>query len=111
MIKELLLPALVGAIFGGGSVGAGVKFYMDHTYLPITKYEEDHNEHGVEHIELVASFDQSAQRATEQAQIYALQKQISEIRRQAARQNRGLTQYEEYDIKEMETKIDNLKGW
>ena len=104
MLKELLLPAIVGALFGGGSVGAGIKFWADHTYT----HKDDH-EH--EHVAMVAEFGQSLRQSSDQSRIYVLQDQIRAIKQRAAREDRPLTLIDLDDIDELNTQIDNLKGW
>lgn len=104
MIREAIISAVIGVVIGGGGATGAMKFWADHTYT-----HKDTHEH--EHETMVAGFEQSLKKSSDQSQIYNLQDQIRNIKREAARQGRPLTQFEINDIEELQNKINNLKGW
>jgi len=87
MIKEALITTLVATGVGGS--GYALKFWADNTYIRQDTY----------------------QRSIGQERIWSLQDRINNIRKQAAREDRQLTQFELNDIDELQQQIDNLKGW
>lgn len=99
-MKSTIIAALVSALFSGASVGAAVKFWADHTY-----------ELKVEAAEKYLAMDNSIKQTASQQRIWTLQDRIQVIHRNAERQNRPLTTAEQNDIRELETQINNLKGW
>lgn len=92
-MREILIGALVAFLMGGASAAGTLKFYADHTYVSL------------------AAFEQTVRQSSDQSRIYTLQDRIKQIKRDAARQGRPLNQYELNDIEEMETEINNLKGF
>ena len=108
MIKEILLPAIAGALFGGASVGGGMKFYADHIYVSQIKAEAKHDELD----DSIVAMNEQIKRSSNRQRIKQLQGWIESTRRTAERNNRGLTTAEKNDIRKWETEIGNLnQGW
>ena len=86
MIKETVINYALAASIAGG--GVGLKFYADHTYISMNAYQQTNT----------------------QNRVWALQDQIKNIKRRAAREGRVLTTLELQDVEELEQQINNLKG-
>jgi hypothetical protein len=107
MIREAVISGLVGMVFGGASVGTGMKFYADHIYESQITAKETHEALEVD----IAAVSSAQQKASNKQRIRQLQGWIKATRRGAERQDRPLTTAENNDITEWQTEIDNLKGW
>ena len=108
MIKEIIIPAMAGALFGGASVGGGMKFYADHIYVSQIKAEETHDELN----NSIVAMNEQIKRSSNRQRIKQLQGWVESTRRTAQRQRRELTTAENNDIRKWETEISNLnQGW
>jgi len=87
MIRETIITTVIALSIGG--LGTGAKIIADSTYLRQDTYRQ----------------------SISQERIWTLQDRINSIRKQAARESRQLTQFEQNDINELQQQIDNLKGW
>ena len=87
-MKEILIATALSFAVGGGSIGAGMKFYADHTYISMNAYQQ----------------------ANDQNRVWQLQDRIKAIKRRAAREDRQLSTAEKLDIEELQTEINNIKG-
>jgi hypothetical protein len=99
-MKSALIAAAISFLMGGASAGTAVKFYADHTY-----------ELKLEAAEKYLAMDNSIKQTASQQRIWVLQDRIAQIRRTAERNDRPLTTADKNDIRELETQINNLKGW
>ena len=86
MIKETVINYLLVAAIGG--TGVAGKYYADHEYISMNVYQQTNT----------------------QNRVWALQDQIKNIKRRAAREGRVLTTLELQDVEELEQQINNLKG-
>lgn len=106
-MKQTLIAVIISFLAGGGSAGAVVKFWADHTYELQTTADETHN---TIRIELAAVSDEM-RAASNRQRVLQLQGWIDQLHRNAERKERALTTSEKNDIREWQTEINNLKGW
>ena len=99
-MKELLIASVFSFALGGGSVGAGMKFYADHVYESKLSAEEKY-----------LAMNNVIKQTAAQQRIWQFQDKIKALHRKVEREGRSLTAAERNDLREWEQEITNLKGW
>jgi hypothetical protein len=86
MIKDVAINTIIVTLLGGGGLKAA-QYYGDNTYISMNSYEQ----------------------GKIQDRVWVLQDRKKAIKREAAREGRGLTTIELQDVEEIEDDIKNLK--